>query len=151
VKIPAGVDTGSKLRLSGEGEASPTPGGSAGDLYVVISVKPHKFFQRDNTDVICAIDISFVQAALGDEIIVPTLVGEEKLKIPKGTQYGDVFRLKGEGIASLRTGRRGDQIIKVLIKTPTRLSQKQVELLKQFDKLDSNKISNRLKNLFKNF
>ncbi|NOX33665.1 MAG: molecular chaperone DnaJ [Deltaproteobacteria bacterium] len=150
VKIPAGVDVGSKLRLSGEGEASPSPEGTPGDLYVVINVNPHKFFQRDNTDVICAIDLSFIQAALGDEISIPTLVGEKKLKIPKGTQYGDVFRLRGEGIASLRTGRRGDQVIKVIIKTPTRLNQKQVKLLKEFDKLDSNKISNKLKNLFKN-
>lgn len=149
VKIPAGVDVGSKLRLTGEGEAAPVAGGTPGDLYVVIDVKPHKFFQRDQTDVVCVIDISFVQAALGDEIKIPTLVGEEKLKIPKGTQFGDVFRLKGEGIASLRTGRRGDQIIKVIIKTPTKLNQKQVKLLKEFDKLDANKISNKLKNLFK--
>ncbi|MCK5837838.1 MAG: molecular chaperone DnaJ, partial [Desulfobacula sp.] len=150
VKIPAGVDVGSKLRLSGEGESSPSPEGTSGDLYVVINVKPHKFFQRDNIDIICAIDISFIQAALGDEISIPTLVGEEKFKVPKGTQYGDVFRLRGEGIASLRTGQRGDQIIKVIIKTPTKLNQKQIELLKKFDKLDSNKISNKLKNLFKN-
>jgi len=150
VKIPAGVDVGSKLRLNGEGEASSSPEGPPGDLYVVINIKPHKFFQRDNMDIICAIDISFIQAALGDEIKIPTLVGEEKLKIPKGTQYGDVFKLRGEGIASLRTGRRGDQIIKVIIKTPARLNQKQIKLLKEFDTLDSNKISNKLKNLFKN-
>ncbi|HKL01619.1 MAG TPA: molecular chaperone DnaJ [Desulfotignum sp.] len=150
VKIPAGVDVGSKLRLTGEGEASPSTDGPAGDLYVVINVKPHKFFQRDGSDIICAIDISFAQAALGDEITVPTLVGEEKFTIPKGTQFGDSFRLQGEGIASLRTGRRGDQIIKVIIKTPTKLTSKQKELLKQFDKLDANKISNKLKNLFKN-
>ena len=150
VKIPAGVDVGSKLRLTGEGEGAPFPDGQPGDLYVVINVKQHKFFQRDNTDVICAIDISFIQAALGDEIKIPTLVGEERFKIPKGTQYGDMFRLRGQGIASLRNGRRGDQIIKVIIKTPTKLNQKQTELLKEFDKLDANKISNKLKNLFKN-
>lgn len=150
VKIPAGVDVGSKLRLTGEGEASSSPEGPPGDLYVVINVKSHKLFQRDNVDIICAIDISFIQAALGDEITIPTLAGEDKLKIPKGTQYGDVFKLRGEGIASLRTGRRGDQIIKVIIKTPTRLNQKQMKLLKEFDRLDSNKISNKLKNLFKN-
>jgi molecular chaperone DnaJ len=150
VKIPAGVDVGSKLRLTGEGEAAPTPEGTPGDLYVVINVKPHKFFQRDNTDIICAIDISFIQAALGDEITIPTLVGEEQLKIPKGTQFGDIFKLRGEGIASLRNGRRGEQIIKVIIKTPSRLNQKQMDLLKEFDRLDSNKISNKLKNLFKN-
>ncbi|WP_457554146.1 molecular chaperone DnaJ [Desulfobacula sp.] len=149
VKIPAGVDVGSKLRLTGEGEASPSAGGTCGDLYVVIDVKSHKFFQRDNADIICAIDISFIQAALGDEIDIPTLVGEKKFKIPKGTQYGDIFRLRGEGISSLRTGRRGDQIIKVIIKTPTKLNQKQVKLLNEFDRLDSNKISNKLKDLFK--
>jgi molecular chaperone DnaJ len=150
VKIPAGVDAGSKLRLTGEGESAPTEQGTSGDLYVVINVKQHKFFQRDGEDVVCAIDISFIQAALGDEITIPTLVGEEKLKIPKGTQYGDVFNLRGEGIASLRSGRRGDQVIKVIIKTPTKINQKQTKLLKEFDKLDSNKISNKLKNLFKN-
>ena len=149
VKIPAGVDVGSKLRLTGEGEASSTPNGPSGDLYVVINVKPHKFFQREGTDIICAIDISFIQASLGAEITVPTLVGEEKLSIPAGTQYGDSFNFKGEGIASLRTGRRGDQIIKVIVKTPTKLSQKQKDLLEEFDKLDANKISNKLKNLFK--
>jgi DnaJ-class molecular chaperone len=150
VKIPAGVDVGSKLRLTGEGEASPSPGGPSGDLYVVINVKPHKFFQRDGNDIVCAIDISFAQAALGADITVPTLVGEETLTIPKATQFGDSFRLAGQGIASLRNGRRGDQIVKVLIKTPTKLSAKQKDLLKQFDKLDANKISNKLKNLFKN-
>ncbi len=149
VKIPAGVDVGSKLRLTGEGEAAAGHDGQPGDLYVVINVKSHKFFQRDNTNIICAIDISFVQASLGDDIAIPTLVGEEKLKIPKGTQYGDVFRLRGQGIASLRTGRRGDQIIKVIIKTPDSLSHKQIELLKEFDRLNSKKISNKLKNLFK--
>jgi molecular chaperone DnaJ len=150
VKIPAGVDVGSKLRLTGEGEASNVPNGPSGDLYVVINVKPHKFFQRERTDIICAIDISFIQAALGAEITVPTLVGEKKLTIPAGTQYGDSFQFRGEGIASLRNGRRGDQIIKVIVKTPTKLSQKQKELLEEFDRLDSNKISNKLKNLFKN-
>ena len=150
VKIPAGVDSGSKLRLTGEGESAPIPQGTAGDLYVIINVRPHKFFQRDGTDVICVIDISFTQAALGAQITIPTLVGEEKLTLPKATQYGDVFRLRGEGITSLRTHRRGDQIVKVIVKTPTKLSKKQITLLKEFDKLDSNKISNKLKNLFKN-
>jgi molecular chaperone DnaJ len=149
VKIPAGVDVGSKLRLSGEGEAPPRPEGEAGDLYVIIDVKPHKFFRRNNTDIICAIDISFVQATLGDAVTIPTLVSEEKLTIPKGTQFGDEFRLRGQGIASLRTGRRGDQIVKVIIKIPTRVSQKQAELLKQFEELNANKMSNKLKNLFK--
>ncbi|SLM32476.1 chaperone Hsp40, co-chaperone with DnaK [Desulfamplus magnetovallimortis] len=149
VKVPAGVDSGARLRLTGEGEPS-SSGGPSGDLYVFITVKPHKFFQRDGVDVICVVDISFIQAALGDEITIPTLDSEKTLKIPKGTQYGDTFRFKGEGIPSLRSGKKGDQVIQVSIKTPTRLSKKQEKLLREFDQLDSDKISNKLKNLFKN-
>ncbi len=148
VKIPAGVDTGSKLRLNGEGEAGPA-GGIPGDLYVFIQVKQHKKFKRDNENILCLVDISFVQAALGDTITIPTLEGEKDLKIPKGTQYGDTFKFKGQGIPSLKAKRRGDQIIHINIKTPTGLSKKQENLLKEFDKLHSNKISNKLKNLFK--
>ena len=112
-------------------------------------MEPHDFFERDNSDVICRVPISFVQAALGDTISVPTLEDEKKLRIPKGTQYGDVFRFNGEGIPSLRTGRRGDQIIQVIIKTPTSLSKKQESLLKEFAKLESGKISKRLKNILR--
>jgi len=148
VKIPGGVDTGSRLRLNGEGEAGRL-GGPSGDLYIFIHVEPHDFFARNNSDVICEIPISFVQAALGDDVEIPTLVGKKKLKIPKGTQPGDVFRFTGEGIASLRNGRRGDQIIQVSIKTPTHLNKKQESLLKEFAKLETNKISNKIKNLFK--
>ena len=148
LKIPAGVDSGSRLRLSGEGEPGES-GASPGDLYVFINVKPHKFFQRNGTDVVCLMEISFVQAALGDTITVPTLDGETQLKIPKGTQYGDTFRLTGEGIPSLRTQTRGDQIIQVEIKTPVHLNKKQEELLKEFAALQSDKLSNKLKNLFK--
>ncbi len=148
VKIPAGVDSGSRLRLSSEGEAG-SLGGPPGDLYVFISVEPHEFFKRDNSDVICQVPISFVQAALGDSLTVPTLVDEKTLKIPKGTQFGDVFRFRGEGIASLRSGRRGDQIMQVVIKTPTGLTKKQEKLLKDFAKLESDKISTKLKNIFK--
>ena len=148
VKIPAGVDSGSRLRLNSEGEAG-SLGGPHGDLYVFISVEPHEFFKRDNSDVICQVPISFVQAALGDSLTVPTLVDEKTLKIPKGTQFGDVFRFRGEGIASLRTGRRGDQIMQVVIKTPTGLTKKQEKLLKDFAKLESDKISTKLKNIFK--
>jgi len=148
VKIPAGVDTGSRLRLTNEGEAG-RQGGPRGDLYVFIHVEPHDFFERDNSDVICRVPLSFVQAALGDTIKVPTLDGEKKLRIPKGTQYGDVFRFNGEGIPSLRTGRRGDQIIQVIIKTPTSLNKKQESLLKEFAKLESGKISKRIKNILR--
>lgn len=149
VKIPAGVDTDSKLRLTGEGESSPS-GGPPGDLYVFIQVKQHKKFKRDHTNILCLVEISFVQAALGDTITIPTLEGEKDLKIPRGTQYGDTFKFKGQGIPSLKSGRRGDQIIHINIKTPTGLSKKQEKLLKEFDKLQSDKISNKLKNLFKN-
>jgi len=148
VKIPAGVDSGSRLRLTGEGEAG-SLGGPPGDLYVFINVEPHEFFKRDNSDVICQVPISFVQAALGDSITVPTLVGEKSLKIPKGTQFGDVFRFRGEGIASLRSGRRGDQIMQVIIKTPTGLTKKQEQLLKEFADLEADKLSTKLKNIFK--
>lgn len=148
VKIPAGVDNGSRLRLNGEGEAG-MYGGPPGDLYVFITVEAHEFFERNENDVICRIPISFVQAALGDKIEVPTLNGEKTMEIPKGTQPGDIFYFHGEGIPSLRNGRRGDQIIQVNIKTPTHLSKKQEALLKEFAALESNKLSNKLKNILK--
>jgi molecular chaperone DnaJ len=148
VKIPAGVDTGSRLRLNGEGETG-TYGGPPGDLYVFIHVEPHNFFERDNADIICQVNISFVQAALGDTIAIPTLNGNKQLKIPKGTQPGDLFRFRGEGIPSLRSGKRGDEIIQVLMKTPTHLNKKQEALLKDFAKIERNKIPNKLKNILK--
>jgi len=148
VKIPAGVDTGSRLRLTGEGESGKN-GGPDGDLYVFIHVDDHDFFKRDNTNIICQVPISFIQAALGDKIKVPTLKDEKQLDIPKGTQPGKLFYLHGEGIPSLRNGRRGDQIIQVLIKTPTNLSRKQEVLLKEFAKLETEKFSTKLKNIFK--
>lgn len=148
VKVPAGVDNGSRLRLTGEGEAG-FYGGPPGDLYVFIHVESHDFFERDNTNVICQVGISFIQAALGDTIEVPTLNGKKELKIPKGTQPGDLFRFRGEGIPSLRNGRRGDQIIQALIKTPVNLNKKQEALLKEFSKIESGKLSNKLKNILK--
>jgi len=148
VKIPAGVDSGSRLRLTGEGEAG-VYGGPQGDLYVFIHVEPHDFFGRDNTNVICSIPVSFIQASLGDKITVPTLTGEKTLEIPKGTQPGDIFRFRGEGIPSLRRKSRGDQIIQVAIKTPTHLTKKQEALLKEFARLESGKLSSKLKNIFK--
>ncbi|HUV49666.1 MAG TPA: molecular chaperone DnaJ [Anaerolineae bacterium] len=148
VKIPAGVDSGSRLRLTGEGEAG-LYGGPPGDLYVFISVGPHEFFERNNTDVICRIPISFIQAALGDKIKVPTLNNEKKLEIPKGTQPGDILRFPGMGIPSLRNGSRGDQIMQIIINTPTNLSKKQEELLREFAKLESSKLATKLKNIFK--
>ncbi|MBW1642430.1 MAG: molecular chaperone DnaJ [Deltaproteobacteria bacterium] len=148
IKIPAGVDSGSRLRLTGEGEAG-MYGGPPGDLYVFIDVKSHEFFQRNETDVVCQVPISFVQAALGDKIMIPTLNGEKKLAIPKGTQPGDLFRFNGEGIPSLHSKKRGDQIIQVLVKTPTSLTKKQEALLKEFADLETEKFSNKLKSLLK--
>ena len=148
VKIPAGVDDGSRLRLTGKGDPG-AYGAPPGDLYVFIHVAPHDFFKREETHIICQIPIGFVQAALGDTIMVPTLNGEKPLQIPKGTQYGDIFRFRGEGIPSLRNGRRGDQLIQVTIKTPTHLSKRQASLLKEFAKLESKKLSTKLKNILK--
>lgn len=148
LKIPAGVDTGSRLRLTGEGESG-ARGGPPGDLYVYISVKPHDFFKRNNNDIICQVPISFVQAALGADINVPTLTGEKKLHIPKGTQPGEVFQFKGEGIPSLRGYGKGNQIIQVLVKTPTGLTKKQEALLEEFAKMESAKLSNKIKKMFK--
>jgi molecular chaperone DnaJ len=148
VKIPAGVDNGSRLRLANEGQAG-SMGGPHGDLYVFIHVKPHELFRREENDVICQIPISFIQATLGDQIVVPTLNGEKTLDIPKGTQFGDVFRFREEGIPSLRTGRRGDQIVQVTIKTPSNLNRKQEELLREFARLEEAKFGKRLKNILK--
>lgn len=133
ITIPAGVDNNSKLRIAGEGEAG-TLGGPPGDLYVFISVKPHKKFKRSGFDVIGEVDINFVQAALGDEILVPTLDGLVKLKIPEGTQSGTTFRLRGRGITRLRGAGRGDHHVDVRVLTPTNLSEKQKEILAEFGK-----------------
>jgi len=148
VKIPGGVDSGSRLRLTGEGEAG-AYGGPQGDLYVFIHVEPHDFFHRDGINVICMVPVSFIQAALGDKITVPTLTGEKVLEIPKGTQPDDTFRFRGEGIPSLRRKTRGDQIIRVDIKTPTNINKKQEKLLREFARIESGKLSNKLKNILK--
>jgi len=131
VKIPPGVESGSRLRLRAEGEEG-VNGGPRGDLYIFIYVEPHEFFQRQGNDIICQIPISFPQAALGAEIEVPTLNGNKKVTIPKGIQSGEVVYLKGEGIPYLRGGGRGDQIIQVMVKTPTKMTKRQEELLREF-------------------
>lgn len=131
VKIPAGVDTGQRLKLSGEGEAGER-GGSPGDLYVVINILPHDFFTREEFDVICEVPITFVQAALGSEIEVPTLEGKVKLKIPPGTQSHKILRLKGKGLARLGSYGRGDQLVRVIVEVPTKITPEQRELLQKF-------------------
>jgi molecular chaperone DnaJ len=131
VKIPAGVDTGTRVRLSEEGEPGEN-GGPPGDLYVVVHVKEHPLFHREEYEVFCEVPISIVQAALGASIEVPTLDGLMKLKVPEGTQSGKIFRLKGKGIPHLHGGARGDQHVRVLVETPQNLSAKQRELLEKF-------------------
>ncbi|MBA4535884.1 molecular chaperone DnaJ [Bacillus aquiflavi] len=131
VKIPAGIDDGQQLRVSGQGEPGKN-GGPPGDLYVVFHVRPHDFFERDGEDVYCEMPITFVQATLGDEIEIPTLHGKVKLKIPAGTQTGTRFRLRGKGIQNLRGYGVGDQHVVVRIITPTKLTEKQKQLLREF-------------------
>ena len=140
VRIPAGVDDGTRLRLSGEGEAG-IAGGPAGDLYVVISVKPHELFERDGPDLHCQVPITMVQGALGAEVEVPTLEGKVKLKVPEGTQSGKVMRLRGKGLPSLRSPARGDQLLHLFVETPTRLTGSQRELLEKFAEESDVKVS----------
>jgi len=131
IKIPAGVDNGSRLRIGGGGEAG-VQGGPPGDLYVVLFVKEHEFFERQENNVYCTIPVSFPQAALGTKINVPTLEGDEMLEIPEGTQSGSIFRLRNKGIPSLSGKGRGDQFVTVNIVTPTKLNREQKKLLEQF-------------------
>ncbi|MWQ16742.1 molecular chaperone DnaJ [Glaesserella parasuis] len=132
VTIPAGVDTGNQLRLSGEGAAGEN-GAPAGDLYVVIHVKDHDIFVRDGSNLYCEVPISFTMAALGGEIEVPTLDGRVKLKIPAETQTGKLFRMRGKGVTSARGGYAGDLICKVIIETPVSLNEEQKELLRKLE------------------
>lgn len=134
IKIPPGVETGSRLRLRGEGGEG-IFGGSPGDLYVFLNVQPHELFERRGNDVICQAQVSMTQAALGANIEVPTLEGTEKIKIPKGTQHGKIFKLKGKGIPHLKGFGRGDQLIQTTIKIPTDLTKKEEGILKEFASL----------------
>jgi molecular chaperone DnaJ len=131
VRIPPGVDTGSRLRSAGNGEAG-SAGGSAGDLYIVIAVKEHELFERQGDDLFCDIPIKFTLATLGGTIGVPTLTGRASLKIPTATQSGTTFRLRDKGMPSLRGGRHGDQLVRVHVEVPTALSSEQRRLLEEF-------------------
>ncbi|MGO2131563.1 MAG: molecular chaperone DnaJ [Halomonas sp.] len=136
VKIPAGVDTGDRIRLSGEGEAG-INGGPPGDLYVQVAIKPHAIFERDGRHLQCEVPINFVDATLGGELEVPTLNGRVKLKIPAETQTGKVFRLKGKGVKPVRGGPAGDLLCRVVVETPVKLNEEQKDLLRRFqDSLD---------------
>lgn len=132
VKIPAGVEDGDRIRLSGEGEAGRN-GGPPGDLYVEIRVKPHRIFRREGADLSCEVPISFAAATLGGEVELPTLDGTVSLKIPSGTQSEKVFRLRGKGVRTVRDHRPGDLFAKVAVETPVNLTEEQIELLEKFE------------------
>ncbi len=134
VKVPAGVDTGDRIRLTGEGQVGDR-GGPPGDLYVRIEVRPHPVFQRDGADLHCDIPINFVDAALGNDLEVPTLSGRVKLKIPAETQTGKLFRLRGKGITPVRGGSPGDLLYRLVVETPVRLTPRQRELLEEFGRI----------------
>ncbi len=142
VKIPPGVDTGSRLRVTGEGEAG-EKGGPPGDLYVQIYVKPHSIFTRHENDIVMEAKISFTQAALGDEIIVPTLDGKAKMKIPPGTQNGEIFRLRGKGFPSLHISGKGDELVRIKVEVPTKLNDRQKQLLREFAEASGEKVKSR--------
>lgn len=131
LKIPAGVDSGARMRLKGEGEGG-RRGGPSGDLYVIIHVQPHEFFQREGQDIACSIPLSFTQAALGCTLEVPTIHGPQKLTVPAGTQPGHHFTLKEMGVPRLRGGGRGDMTCEVRVVVPKHLNKKQKELLREF-------------------
>lgn len=147
VKIPAGVDTGTRVRLAGEGEPG-EQGGPSGDLYVVVHVKEHPLFHREEFEVFCEVPISFVQATLGTQLEVPTLDGMVKMKIPEGTQSGKVFRLKGKGIPHLQSSGRGDQHVRVVVETPQNLTGRQRELLTQFAEASGENVNPQSKSFF---
>ncbi|MBF0559209.1 MAG: molecular chaperone DnaJ [Nitrospirae bacterium] len=153
IKIPAGVDNGSRLKLSGEGDFG-SYGGPAGDLYVVITVEEHPFFKREDINVYCQIPISFPKAVFGGEIEVPTLHGSAKLKVPPGTQSGKSFHLKGKGIPRIGTHQRGDEIVSVYIDVPKKLTARQKDLLEEFASLseenpdEARGFKSKLKDLF---
>ncbi len=134
LKIPPGIENGSRLRLRGEGEEG-TLGGPRGDLYVFIYVEPHEFFEREGSDIACQVPIPMTLAVLGGTIEVPTLEGTERIKIPKDTPHGKVFKLKGKGIPQLRGFGRGDQLVQTMVELPSNLSRKEEKLLKEFAKM----------------
>jgi molecular chaperone DnaJ len=147
IKIPAGVHEGQGIRVASEGEPGKM-GGPRGDLYCYVRIKPHEFLHRDGSDLIAVVPISFTQAALGATIDVPSLNGTKQLKIPAGTQYGSTFRIKGQGLPNLRTQRTGDQLVQVVIETPTKLNARQKELLTEFAKTENHSAFPKAKSFF---
>jgi molecular chaperone DnaJ len=131
VRIPAGIGDGQGVRVAGEGELSEN-GGARGDLHVYVRVKPHQFFERHGQDLLCRVPISFTQAALGARIEVPSLNGRVEVSIPPGTQHGQMFRLAGKGLRSIRSQRQGDEIVQVWVEVPRKLNKKQEQLLREY-------------------
>jgi molecular chaperone DnaJ len=147
IKVPPGVHEGQGIRVAGEGEPG-RDGGPNGDLYVYVRIRPHEFLERDGNDLIAVVPISFTQAALGATIDVPSLDGTRQLKIPPGTQYGSLFRIRGQGLPDVRTGRAGDELVQVTVETPTNLNDRQEELLREFAQTENKNVSPRSKNFF---
>lgn len=139
IKIPQGVHEGQGIRVANEGEPGRN-GGPRGDLYCYVRVKPHEFLQRDGNDIVAVVPISFTQAALGTTIDVPSLNGTKQLKIPPGTQFGSIFRIRGQGLPDIRTARRGDQLVQITVETPTKLNANQKELLRGFAKTENKSV-----------
>ena len=144
VKVPAGVDNGTRLRLRGEGQSG-YRGGLPGDLYVRLNVKPHEFFERDGDNLYGRVSISYVQAALGDQVEVPTLDGKKTITIQPGAQPGAVIRFSGDGVPHLRGNGRGDLFFEVQVKIPTRLTQRQEELLRELMELEKAKAEEKVR------
>jgi len=147
IKIPRGVHEGQAIRVANEGEPG-RRGGPRGDLYCYVKIRPHEFLQRDGNDLIAVVPISFTQAALGATIDVPSLNGTRQLKIPPGTQYGSIFRIRNQGLPDIRTGRYGDELVQIIIETPTKLNTKQEEILREFAKTENITVSPKAKNFF---
>ena len=139
ITVPAGVDNGSRIRYRGEGEAG-QKGGMSGDLYILINVKKHDFFEREGENLLCEVPISFSQAALGTEIEIPTLDGKATVKIPKGTQSHHIFRIRNKGMPYIRGNGRGDLFIRAVVETPTKLNERQRELLEEFAKVSGEEV-----------
>jgi molecular chaperone DnaJ len=147
IKIPPGTHEGQGVRVAGEGEPG-QDGGPNGDLYCYIRIKPHEFLERDGSDLVASVPISFTQAALGATIQVPSLNGTRELKVPPGTQYGSVFRIRGQGLPDMRSGHTGDQLVQIMIETPANLNPKQEELLREFAATENKHVSPKSQGFF---
>lgn len=147
IKVPAGVHEGQGIRVAGEGEPGQNNGPN-GDLYCYVRIKPHEFLQRDGNDLIAVVPISFTQAALGATVEVPSLNGPRQLKVPAGTQYGSLFRIRGQGLPDIRSRRIGDELVQITIETPAKLNAKQEQLLREFAATENKTVSPKSQSFF---